>query len=453
MRKVLYNYKENPPENAWQNIANTLSNKPKNKINKYYWAIFALLFVGISTLVFTEISTEKIAEKHTNFYTEKNIKKYKNIKNVNSFSSPNSKNKEQISSKNSIAIQEKIIQNEFFIIEDKNIRNNKNKNEIIANANNSFENQDLKPAQKIINQNLKNETILANNIAKSTTVYENTLVKNQLFDAMLFNKNLITSNPKTTQTFEDLSDLISPENFSISVKNKMKNWQVQTYFSPIIVKSAQHESALIDELKEYHNKFENNSLFGAAISYKLNNDWILKSGIEYFNISQITDNVSIAPIILLGSNLSNITYSDQFIIQPYGENSNSLIEFDGRLIKDKGKVSQEIAYAGIPVQVGYRIFGERKINLYGMAGISSYFLAKNKIQFQNETYSSDLGEANNLNNVVFSSQLGFDFQYNLNQNWNINIQPQMKYLFNTTNSDIKTQPVIIGINAGISYDF
>ncbi len=453
MRKKLYNYKENPPENAWQNIANALSNKPKNNINKYYWAIFALLFMGISTLVFTEVSTKKIAEKHNKIYTEKTFQKNKNIKKTNTFSSTNSKNKENNSSENSIEIQEEITQNNLPSIENKNIRNNKNKNEIIANANNLFENQNSKSAQKIINQKPKNKTDLANIVAENETFYENTLVENELVETMLFNKNLITLNPKNAQSFEDLSDLISTENFSISMENTMKNWQVQTYFSPIIVKSAQHESSLIDELKEYHNKFENNSLFGAAISYKINNDWILKSGIEYFNISQTTDNVSIAPIILLESNQSNITYSDQFIIQPYGENSNSLIEFDGRLIKDKGKVSQEIAYAGIPVQVGYRIFGERKINLYGIAGISSYFLAKNKIQFQNETYSSNLGEANNLNNVVFGSQLGFDFQYNLNQNWNINIQPQMKYLFNTTNSDIKTQPVIIGINAGISYDF
>ncbi len=455
MKNKLYNYQESAPENAWQNIANKLDSNSTTK-KDYYWAIFAMIFLGISILVFTEVSNKKDSETYTKD-TVITKQKSQNTPKIRKFSSINQLNTNENSSYNTTKTQHKEIEktaefkeakksNSDTRVIDKRLEANKYFAENLAqksnlNNDNQYFTEKGKDTNAIIQNQIVNKT-LSSIITLSDEI-----------EMMFSDKKAIVSNAKSTQTFEDLSGLISFESVEIPAETSAKKWKIQTYFSPIIIKSAQQESAMLDELKEYHNKFENNSLFGASIAYTINSNWVLKSGIEYFSITQTTDNVSISPIISMENNESNIAYSNHFIIQPFGENANNLIEFDGRLIKDKGTVTQQIAYAGIPMQAGYKFFGENKLNLYGTAGIATYFLTKNTIAFNNNTLSSNLGEANNLNSIVLGTQAGFEFQYKLSNKISANIQPQIKYLLNTINSELNTKPVIIGISAGISYDF
>ena len=66
----------------------------------------------------------------------------------------------------------------------------------------------------------------------------------------------------------------------------------------------------------------------------------------------------------------------------------------------------------------------------------------------------EIGKATNLNNMHFSTNLGLGFSYNFIKNFQLNLEPMLKYQINafTTNSG-NFKPYIVGISTGLSYKF
>ena len=88
-----------------------------------------------------------------------------------------------------------------------------------------------------------------------------------------------------------------------------------------------------------------------------------------------------------------------------------------------------------------------------VAGFSSLFLNKNEINFNTQLVSQS-GEANNLNNINFSGNLGFDFNYSLNKKWSLNVNPMFKVQLNTFSEDSNGfSPFNLGVYSGIKYKF
>ena len=81
------------------------------------------------------------------------------------------------------------------------------------------------------------------------------------------------------------------------------------------------------------------------------------------------------------------------------------------------------------------------------------FLKENQIHLSTSSLNKE-GEANNLNDINFSGNLGLDFNYNLNANWSMHINPMFKTQFNTFNKNAnKFQPYSIGLYTGVYYQF
>ena len=78
----------------------------------------------------------------------------------------------------------------------------------------------------------------------------------------------------------------------------------------------------------------------------------------------------------------------------------------------------------------------------------------NEVYVENSEFSSNLGQANNLNDVNFSGNFGLDFDYSINKNLFINVAPIFKVYGNTfSNNTDNFEPYAIGIYTGINYRF
>ena len=101
----------------------------------------------------------------------------------------------------------------------------------------------------------------------------------------------------------------------------------------------------------------------------------------------------------------------------------------------------------------YALVDDRfSINLIG--GASTLFLDENSISISSGEIATVLGQANNLNEVSFSTNVGVGFDYLLSEKFKVNLEPMFKYQINTYNSSSGTyQPFFIGVYSGFSYKF
>lgn len=86
--------------------------------------------------------------------------------------------------------------------------------------------------------------------------------------------------------------------------------------------------------------------------------------------------------------------------------------------------------------------------------LSTLFLNQNKTSLVSNNINLKLGEANNLNPIHFSTNIGMGFKYQFIKSFQINVEPMVKYQLNTySNNSSNYKPVFIGLYSGIGYAF
>ena len=121
--------------------------------------------------------------------------------------------------------------------------------------------------------------------------------------------------------------------------------------------------------------------------------------------------------------------------------------------KDDGYLSQQMSYMEVPVEVSYKLL-DRKFGIQFITGVSTLFLNDNKVSVMSNGLSTTVGEANNLNKVHFSTNIGLGFKYSFWKSFEANFEPTFKYQINTFNENSGGfKPYIIGLYSGLSYKF
>jgi hypothetical protein len=86
--------------------------------------------------------------------------------------------------------------------------------------------------------------------------------------------------------------------------------------------------------------------------------------------------------------------------------------------------------------------------------MSTLVLNRNEIYLQSSELNLKIGEANNLNNVHFSGNLGLGLKYGFFKRLEARIEPVFKYQINTFNNDAGNfKPFVFGVYSGINYTF
>lgn len=97
---------------------------------------------------------------------------------------------------------------------------------------------------------------------------------------------------------------------------------------------------------------------------------------------------------------------------------------------------------------------DKKFGINMIGGISTLFLQNNEISIEAGDFETPIGEANNLNEVSFSGNIGLGVDYKLSEHLEINLEPIFKYQFNAFNETANNfKPYYFGIYTGLNIKF
>lgn len=206
-----------------------------------------------------------------------------------------------------------------------------------------------------------------------------------------------------------------------------------------------------------------NMSYGLQVSYQLNKRLQIRSGLHKVDFGYNTNDIVFSSSLQASSaaQMKNVDYSasSEYLVVssqslvPTKEDASIRNEIAARNTAREGTMVQEFGYLEVPFELNYALI-DRTLGVHLISGISSLFLVDNMVSLESGTGTTEVGQANNLNEVNFSANFGLGVQYKVNDKIKLQVEPLLKYQLNTfseTAGDFR--PYSIGIYSGIRYKF
>lgn len=281
----------------------------------------------------------------------------------------------------------------------------------------------------------------------------------------IFSKKELKNDEKKTDSIQKKKpdvkkDIIASlqQNDSLLFKeNRNKKWAISPVLAVLNSNSFSKSSPIASDLNENPKRGGYTFSYGVKIAYQLNSKWSVQSGIHLQKMNFTTKNVFIASGVSQ-SNVETINFnnSDSYFFSNANLNSSDISDFGANAISvsHNAQLEQTFGYIEIPFEIKYQFLEKKNLKTNLITGFSSLFLTENQIKATSGTFYQVFGEANNLNSVNFSMNLGFDIDYTINKYWTLNINPMMKTQLNTFSKNSNGfNPFFLGFYTGIKYQF
>ncbi|PNQ74734.1 hypothetical protein C1T31_00915 [Hanstruepera neustonica] len=378
------------------------------------------------------------------------------------------------------------------------------KNAVVSNSTNATDNYLDKGTQEATDNNQKNKTTSNNleilnsknnpqvsssvNKANSAVAQsnsnpeldknavENALELEKTQEAVVFNamENDTPHNEKEKEDNQKVGDSLAASELpsieeeiaqldNISEKEEEKEelvnrWQVAANIAPVYYNSLGKGSHIDEQFVSNSKSGEVNTSYGVNVSYALSKKLSVRSGVNSLNLSYDTDNVILYETPNSNTNNPNTNPLRNINLAPQSQSLNafSADNLGVQQVFDElynAAISQRLSYYEVPVELEYKLVNNRfGFNIIG--GVSTFFLDGNEVYSEFEEYKTYIGEANNVNNVSFSTNLGIGINYKFSETFKFNLEPTFKYQLNGfENTSGNFRPYIIGVYTGFSYKF
>lgn len=261
----------------------------------------------------------------------------------------------------------------------------------------------------------------------------------------------------------ELEELLNKKEEKLKQESKLNRWQLTSNVTPIFLGSTSNGSPIDSTFANNSKSYNTGVGFGIGVSYAVSKKLTVRTGLNKFNMSYNTNDIvyfagmesrSLKNINPTASG-SMIQVQDDLINSPTGVTSEtSFLPFEESFVqKNKGYINQEMGYLEMPVEMTYALL-DKKFGIKIIGGFSTLFLQDNSVSVISDNRSTFLGEANNLNNIHFSTNFGIGLKYGFMKSFEFNVEPTFKYQLNTFSSDAGNfKPYLFGIYSGISYKF
>ncbi|MCK5170351.1 MAG: hypothetical protein KAQ75_10770, partial [Bacteroidales bacterium] len=296
------------------------------------------------------------------------------------------------------------------------------------------------------------------------------------FIAIKENKPEIYINP-----LPDLS-LIYAYNDIIEVEKNNKNdkWVLGAEFTPLY--SYRYLSQSGSSEANNYNQVENAIMSytgGLNLQFKAKDRLTVQAGVYYLTMGQSLDYMTVyanqaydlvsekfkdryIQSYEVNNSVGVISLNTQYVIVDElasrvnnSSNSKDLLNLDNPIFQDlEAEIQQNFKYIEVPFILRFKLIDRHAdVNLIG--GIGANFLIGNDVYLLYGGKKEIIGETNNVNNVNYSTTLGFGIEYPLMKKINIRIEPTVKYYLNeiNSNSSFESHPYAFGVYTGISYSF
>lgn len=269
------------------------------------------------------------------------------------------------------------------------------------------------------------------------------------------------------QLENEISDLIAlgndKNNFDETIVDKKltsKRLRVSTIAAPVYFDNLGKGNAIDARFANNESSGELSMSYGINVAYQLSEKIRIRSGISKVDLSYNTKNIAFTATVNPTA-LSGIDYKgdipkfriENSAARPFS-NISASAEFNRASLAAPvtGYLNQKLGFIEVPFEIEYVIV-DNKIGINFIGGGSTLFLDDNVISLNSSNFSTNIGEANNLNRVSFTTNIGVGFDYKISQKFELNLEPIFKYQLNTFDSTTDINPYYFGIYSGFSFKF
>ncbi|TBX71276.1 PorT family protein [Flavobacterium silvisoli] len=494
-------FEANPADEVWENIEAKLNEKKKRRIIPFWWkssgvaALFVLGFlltksvyspnnqtkdavVGTNAVpAASEASTPKVIENRTTIKQPGPTSSEAIVNNSSSAPEKSETSSDKvitIPKNNSKTIvthfQKALVENNSDQIHSsKKKRQNRNSDALVP------ETIVEKTSEKISQSEENNSVALAekehtepkftpnnsNNVTALTG--EKPLNLDSLKEAITSNSKIVTPEKKVNDTVKiagvatnELEELLNEKESKEKQLPKENRWQITSNVAPVFLGSVGNGSPIGSEFENNSKEYNTSFSMGVGVSYAVNTKLSVRTGINKMSVDYNTNNIAFfVAIDDQGMNNISPTLGGKTIHVEDAETPvDNLLPFENNFVqRNEGYMNQKMGYYEVPVELTYALINNR-FGVKVIGGVSTFFLNENKISLVSENMSTELGKANNLNDVHFSTNLGLGIKYGFLKSFEFNVEPTVKYQLNTfTKNAGNFKPYFFGIYSGISYKF
>jgi len=240
-------------------------------------------------------------------------------------------------------------------------------------------------------------------------------------------------------------------------KENPNKWAISSQVSPIYFNSFSNGSSLDEQFAQNSKSFVNTVSYGVGASYELSNKLVLRSGVNSlafgYNTYDVVYDLSLKNNVNNSNYISMHSSADNVVLRSKYSNSNLSTDV-GNFNEEKiGSLRQNISFIEVPLELSYKVI-DKKFGISVIGGMSTLFLSNNSVSLIADGMQMELGKANNLNDIHFSSNVGLGFKYTFWKSFNANFQPMLKYQINPFSENAGNfKPYFIGLYSGVSYQF
>lgn len=490
-------FEEMPDEKVWDSISASLDKKKSRKVIPFWWKLCGV--AALLAVIFTIIDPFENKSDVAPILTDT-----ENVEKENSFNNEEDKNlpldetsKDQIQVANTDADKTDGDSNSFENPEVDKTKINRDKKEIdfVAPKNNQTKTSQLATSDsgEAVQENKANaiteyKRTSENSIESNEAIVEIDNSKSEANPKKESGKNLLNEKlgiensieegvtnvidekrdeelvdeSKKKSIFDEIEKQKDDE--EALVENSKNKWSIGANLAPVYFNSFGEGSPIDPAFNANSKSGEFNMSYGLSVAYDVSKKLSIRTGISRVDYGYDTNEVEFSPSLQgsLSGRLNNVNYSEtaeNVVIESKSENSFALANNKSAsdvLANDvprNGIVAQEFGYIEVPVELDYALIDKRfGVNLVG--GVSTLFLTNNSVALNGANETIELGEANNLNSMNFSTNVGFGLNYKFTPKLRLNIEPIFKYQLNTfSDTSGNFDPFSIGVYSGLNFKF
>lgn len=320
---------------------------------------------------------------------------------------------------------------------------------------------------------------LAKQQGETENITEKKVSQNKLFAIQNERKELSLNERKKSENWNPLDTLENTKEkisiFEVIAEKEQKDiaannpqmrqkWSIASSLAPVVMNAIGNGSPIHSSFSE-NEKTSNVTLsYGINVGYKISKKLEIRTGIHSVNMSYNTDEIEFTSSLQSSTFglLENITYSAnarslrvQSQVAPNTNEQASLNANDvfGEIEPFEGRMVQQMQFVEFPVELRYALTS-RKLGIHVIGGLSSYVLTRNEVLLSSDALVTRMGEANNMNEMSFSTNIGLGVNYQIANKLELQVEPIFKYQMNTfSNVEGNFQPYTLGIYSGLLFRF
>ena len=238
-------------------------------------------------------------------------------------------------------------------------------------------------------------------------------------------------------------------------------WSMGPSVAPVFFSSLGEGSPIHSNFASNSKSGKLNLSYGLNISYQVTDKLSIRSGIHKVDFGYDTNDVVFTSSLTTSTNelIDNINYaqtSGNLVVTSKNSNNDALSdnpEVAGEVSPFEGRMVQQLGYVEVPMELNYALL-DRKFGVNIIGGVSSLFLVDNAVSLESDQLITEMGEANNANDVNFSTNIGIGLNYEISPKLQLNVEPMFKYQLNTFSETAGNfRPYSVGVYSGLNFRF